>query len=1214
MKREFLITIFFSFFIFLSNGVFSQTSISGIINSYTAVDSIFSTKDTILVTDASAFSANDTVMIYQVKGANPVIDTITNPYNFGSVRNTTELQMAGKYEIILVQEKIGNLIIFKAILNNEYDTDEFVQLIKIPSYKSARLEGELTCGSWDGTSGGILALMVSDTLFLDYDINVVGKGFLGGAPFESNGECSKADSAIYGSQYFSESATTVSAGFKGEGIARFNSLYRKGLGRWSNGGGGGNARFAGGGGGGNSGNGGYGGEEDTLTCVTTPAFEDSPNYDGYWNALGGSDGFGLGKQNLVNDSTIFFGGGGGAGTYSGLKTASFGGNGGGIVIIIARIIQSANDKIIANGETVSPIVTASGGGGGAGGSIVFDIETVIGNLTVSTKGGDGGWVEIYGNSGPGGGGGGGPVLWNNTRPDNVTLISTGGKPGNSDDRAPELFPHKAKSGSAGTETINIKVPLTGFLFNSITSNQQVCMGDVPELITGTEPRGGNGTFTFQWQYKKNISDSWIDTSVTTRDLQPVSLTDTTYYQRIVTSGSIDDYGNVVEIIVHDYVEGNTIYMPMDSVICVGNSVGEFLGTRVMLGGDPVSYQYIWEYSHDYTNWTQGTGGEDTVYAHGEIMDTTYIRRRVISGGCKDTASLYNPIIGLPKILNVIIPDQETCYGDSVLELSSDVLANGLGPGSYTFQWLKSVDELNWTDTIGAIDSILQPPPLFDTIYYKRIVYSDDCIDTSSAVTIEVLPLIQNNIIENNPPVFTCYNTNPEILIGSSPQGGRGAGTYIYQWQDSIANGEWTDITTDADGPDYSPGALIDTTFYRRNIISGACKDSSAFIKIGLWDLPEGAILGIVDSICTNTDHVINFLLQDTGEFPLNLYYSDGINSNNVALNVANPGALPYTVTPVTSDSVQVYIYTIDSILDSHGCRAVIKEGHDTIRVYGKPTIDAGFDDENCELTIQLNADLDFGTGSWTDTYASITDEQIHSPNATVNVDTAGIFKYYWDVDNVKCFTRDSVEIALYEKPFDQRVFHTDTITRAITVNPADNSILTLRQVSDIELKGTYKDSSDFEVITTWSIEEGSADPYGAFINDSVITFTNLDDELGNRVLVLWKVEKRECPDTTLMTSIKLDEIFEPNGFTPNGDGVNDYLIFNGIEKFPNNELIIYNRWGAEVFSQPNYSNENGWNGKNNSGNDLPEDTYFYVFTVDNDPGETRKGFIVLKRF
>ncbi|HNW89764.1 MAG TPA: gliding motility-associated C-terminal domain-containing protein [Bacteroidales bacterium] len=63
-----------------------------------------------------------------------------------------------------------------------------------------------------------------------------------------------------------------------------------------------------------------------------------------------------------------------------------------------------------------------------------------------------------------------------------------------------------------------------------------------------------------------------------------------------------------------------------------------------------------------------------------------------------------------------------------------------------------------------------------------------------------------------------------------------------------------------------------------------------------------------------------------------------------------------------------------------------------------------------------------------------------------------------------------------------------------------------------------------------------------------------------------------------------------NVFTPNSNGINDLWIINHIELYPENELIVLNRWGNEVYSVKSYKND--WDGSN-----LSEGTYFYVLKV-----------------
>jgi gliding motility-associated-like protein len=59
-----------------------------------------------------------------------------------------------------------------------------------------------------------------------------------------------------------------------------------------------------------------------------------------------------------------------------------------------------------------------------------------------------------------------------------------------------------------------------------------------------------------------------------------------------------------------------------------------------------------------------------------------------------------------------------------------------------------------------------------------------------------------------------------------------------------------------------------------------------------------------------------------------------------------------------------------------------------------------------------------------------------------------------------------------------------------------------------------------------------------------------------------------------------------NVITPNGDEINEYFVFENLSVYPQKELMVYNRWGAEVFHSGNY--ENNWNAPN-----LNDGVYFY---------------------
>ncbi|MFK5971971.1 MAG: gliding motility-associated C-terminal domain-containing protein [Flavobacteriaceae bacterium] len=94
------------------------------------------------------------------------------------------------------------------------------------------------------------------------------------------------------------------------------------------------------------------------------------------------------------------------------------------------------------------------------------------------------------------------------------------------------------------------------------------------------------------------------------------------------------------------------------------------------------------------------------------------------------------------------------------------------------------------------------------------------------------------------------------------------------------------------------------------------------------------------------------------------------------------------------------------------------------------------------------------------------------------------------------------------------------------------------------------------------------------------------------------------------STIELDNYF----MTPNGDGRNDFLVLEGIEKSPNNSIQIFNRYGVLVYSKTNYQNEfKGISNKSSvidKGSGLASGIYFYILTM-NDLRLKHQGYLYI---
>lgn len=84
--------------------------------------------------------------------------------------------------------------------------------------------------------------------------------------------------------------------------------------------------------------------------------------------------------------------------------------------------------------------------------------------------------------------------------------------------------------------------------------------------------------------------------------------------------------------------------------------------------------------------------------------------------------------------------------------------------------------------------------------------------------------------------------------------------------------------------------------------------------------------------------------------------------------------------------------------------------------------------------------------------------------------------------------------------------------------------------------------------------------------------------------------KTFCPTT---------EVFIPNAFTPDGDGVNDILFIQAKGVRTIKSFRIFSRWGEPVFEKTNFLPNDanaGWNGKI-KGNNANPDVYVYICEV-----------------
>jgi gliding motility-associated-like protein len=493
---------------------------------------------------SAPLSQGDLIMILQAQGASIFGSTFVdgNGVTFGFPKDSSwgeilNYNNCGNYELAEVLGVSGsNVIQLTCALQNNYTALGKVQIVRMPRYSSLTVNNtaSITCDSWNGAKGGVVAIEVDGNTTINGSITATGRGFRGGvvdnqASFGSNDIAST--SSVYG-------------GEKGESIAGFQNDYNIVGGRYckgapANGGGGGNMHNAGGGGGANGGN------PSSWIAVGNPSLA-TANWANAWNlewpglAAATSSGGGKGgytastsNQNALTvgpnvgswggdnrnkqggyggrplnyiANKIFFAGGGGAGDGNDGDTGP-GGNGGGVIFMNCYGAISGSGTIVSNGNngvnafgtpSVNGIAGNDGaGGGGAGGTIFIKTTSTITGVTLNANGGEGGdqlltrgflGPTIVEAQGPGGGGSGGYI---NTSVAATTAVN-GGIHGTTDSPSLSEFPpNGATSGGVGTALSSL--PTFDIQANDVT----VCAGNTASLSAttiGTLPAGATITW------------------------------------------------------------------------------------------------------------------------------------------------------------------------------------------------------------------------------------------------------------------------------------------------------------------------------------------------------------------------------------------------------------------------------------------------------------------------------------------------------------------------------------------------------------------------------------------------------------------------------------------------------------------------------------------------------------------------------------------------
>lgn len=735
------------------------------------------------------------------------------------------------------------------------------------------------------------------------------------------------------------------------------------------------------------------------------------------------------------------------------------------------------------------------------------------------------------------------------------------------------FTRTATSGSCGTQTATVKVTVKPQVDYSVVLGPvaSICSTDPnPVIFTATATPSTIGTGTYEWSVGGAIDNTSASASLSRT---PSTLTDGA--KVLVTLKPSSDMcptkpsyaSNELTLVVASKVIP-TVSLSPQVPVCEGTAV-TLTAIANSAGTTP---GFAW--SVTTAGGTIVPGGSTTdsytyTPAVGDVVSVTVTS----SSNCKSsipseqTATATLPLTIKPKVVPTVAITADklaACAGDPVTFKVSTKTNEGLAP---TFVWFvgtsgqAETSETFVTSTLtGSSDITVQ------------MTSNAECVDPAQATvisniqTVVVTPRVAPTTgIFANPSGTICAGESVTFNVAQvSTDTTNGGSGVTYEW---LVSGSPTVVST---SPTFTSTTLKDNDVVTvRYISSLRCLINDEKVATNQLTMkvntPTVAISGIY-TFCSD-DNAGVLTASDNGSGT-----DAGTGTGPTYTWTTSSGAGPITGTTLSQSLLKTGDVVTVTLTPGYTCNGTPAQDTKTIVIYPKPVaVLSVLKPEICpgEVTTLTSGGGDALIPS---TYAWYKDNALISGNGpTVSVGEAGTYKV--KVTNVlaNCSSEATqgvlVQEVLVNAGPDKSMYQGEaTILEAFSNGNYSYSWLPVSNLSDpTALQPVAKPMEN----TLYTITATSA--LGCSASDEVIV----------RVFVPIRV---------------------PNAFSPNGDGKNDNWQIDGLEKYPNTKVKVFNRWGSSIYSD-NTGYQVPWDGTHN-GSQLASGTYYYVIELKGSPDNT----------
>jgi gliding motility-associated-like protein len=557
------------------------------------------------------------------------------------------------------------------------------------------------------------------------------------------------------------------------------------------------------------------------------------------------------------------------------------------------------------------------------------------------------------------------------------------------------------------------------------------------------------------------------------------------------------------------------------------------GDSAVLQGYGINAGPLYEFQ-----WTPSQGLSDTTVANPFAFPplTTEFSLVVWSNGCPSYADTVR--VNVHTIPTVDAGwDREICLGDTAI---MDALAWGDSTATYTFNWAPSTGVVGPTQIEDAHSS-----PDSTTTYYVIATTNWGCESEPDSMTVYLKP----TPIANAGPNLSICGSDSIVLQGS----------YSYTTTDSAPNASqvyfaWIPADSMNDStllqPTVWPGQ---STVYHFQVRYNTCATEDSMI---VTVIPEMIATFSADTtVICDRDSIQLHASGGMGGASFTWSPSHGLSNPNIA----NPMASPDTTT------------TYHLVASEGGC---IDEGDITIEVIPSPDAEylSSLPDGCPPHTVNfvqtaedaINFIWNFGDGT------PVSNEDFPTHVYT----TPGQYVVTLIAEGLGACadTAQTVTVTVF-----------DTATVEFTSDPVFPVEMALPNTTVQFLNLTVGGLS-----YNWEFGDGIT---GADLNPS-----HMYTLPGEYFVTLTATNALGCISNVTHGPyvVLIPDLFIPNVFSPNEDGINDIFLVNYTGSQPFN-LQITDRWGVKVYAGTNKNK--GWNGKDVKGADVTDGVYYYYLRI-----------------